>query len=429
MPTAIAMPRLGMTMREGTVVDWRVRPGQSVARGETLLVIESEKAEVEIESPAVGFLRHIYVEEGGTVPCGTLLAALTPSADEPFDPEAFRAASGAVGAQAAAAPRPQAAPRAPSAAVAEPAAPPATPAARRSARELGIDLARVEGTGPGGRIVREDVEAFAERLESRIPVGDGISLEVKTVGEGTPVVLLPGFGTDLTAFARQMPVLADRYRVVAVNPRGVGVSDAPDQELYSVASAAEEAAALVKEGAHWIGASLGAAVALELAFRRPEAVRSLVLLTPFVKVTGRLLAVTEAWCLLAAEARAELAASALVPWLFSSGHLASPQRRQRTVRALAEIVPRISPAALRRWMAGLRDWSGSREHDLSRLTPPTLVVGAGEDLLTPGAEKLAEAIPKARGMVIPDTGHAVALEAAEAINEAILQHLSEYSPA
>jgi pimeloyl-ACP methyl ester carboxylesterase len=428
MTTAIAMPRLGMTMREGTVVSWRVRAGQSVARGETLLVIESEKAEVEIESPEAGFLRHIYVEEGVTVACGTLLAALTLNADEPFDPEAFRAASGPVGAQAAEAPRPQVVPPAPSAALRESAPPPATPAARRSARELGIDLARLEGTGPGGRIVREDVEAFAARLESRMPVGQGVSLEVKAVGEGTPVVLIPGFGTDFTAFARQMPVLAERHRVVAVNPRGVGVSDAPDQELYGVAHAAEEVAALVQEGAHWIGASLGAAVALELAFRRPEAVRSLVLLTPFVKATGRLLAVTEAWCLLAAEAPAELAASALVPWLFSSGHLAPPPRRQRAVRALAEILPRISPAALRRWMAGLQDWSGSREDDLSRLTSPTLVVGAGEDLLTPGAEKLAE-VPKARGVVIPGAGHAVALEAAEAVNEVILQHLSEYSSA
>ena len=85
MATAVGMPRLGMTMEEGVVVEWLVSPGGLVERGAPLLVIESEKAEVEIEATISGVLRHIFVEPGETVPCGTLLAAIADSADEPFD--------------------------------------------------------------------------------------------------------------------------------------------------------------------------------------------------------------------------------------------------------------------------------------------------------------------------------------------------------
>jgi pyruvate/2-oxoglutarate dehydrogenase complex dihydrolipoamide acyltransferase (E2) component len=87
------MPKLGMTMREGIVVEWRAHVGAHVTKSTVLLVIESEKAEIEIEAPGEGFLRHIYVEAGATVPCGTLLAVVTETDDEPFT-RAFRAAHG-----------------------------------------------------------------------------------------------------------------------------------------------------------------------------------------------------------------------------------------------------------------------------------------------------------------------------------------------
>ncbi|RMF24588.1 MAG: hypothetical protein D6760_02970, partial [Deltaproteobacteria bacterium] len=91
MATAIVMPRLGMTMKEGTVIEWRAAVGDSVAKGDVILLIESEKAEAEIEAPISGVLRHIYVEPERTVPSGTLLAAMTETADEPFDAGVFEA--------------------------------------------------------------------------------------------------------------------------------------------------------------------------------------------------------------------------------------------------------------------------------------------------------------------------------------------------
>ncbi|HWP64692.1 MAG TPA: lipoyl domain-containing protein, partial [Candidatus Limnocylindria bacterium] len=86
----LAMPKLGMTMTEGRVVAWPVSVGARVEKGAVVLVIETEKSEVEIEAPASGYLRHVYVEADRSVPCGTLLAALTSTPDAPFDADAFR---------------------------------------------------------------------------------------------------------------------------------------------------------------------------------------------------------------------------------------------------------------------------------------------------------------------------------------------------
>jgi len=111
--TPIAMPKLGMSMQEGRVVAWPLPLGARVERGQTVVVIESEKAEVEIEATASGLLRHLYVAVDETVPCGTLLGAITETASEPFDAEAFRAAHDRP--IAAAAPAREAAKRAPTA--------------------------------------------------------------------------------------------------------------------------------------------------------------------------------------------------------------------------------------------------------------------------------------------------------------------------
>src|SRR5207245_4478449 len=146
-------------LREGRVVSWLLPGGARVGKGAVVLVIESEKAEVEIEAPAAGVLRHVYVPEGETVPSGTLLAAITETADEPFDAEAFRRVHDRPEA-AAAGPVPAAA-VAGGGSVRRTAETPVTPAARALARRLGVEPAQVPGTGPGGRGARGDGAARA----------------------------------------------------------------------------------------------------------------------------------------------------------------------------------------------------------------------------------------------------------------------------
>lgn len=426
-PTAIAMPKLGMTMREGIVVEWRATPGAHVAKGAVLLVIESEKAEIEVETPGEGYLRHIYVEAGATVPCGTLLAVVTETDDEPFDAEAFRAAHGpAVQATpaTAGAPKTDTAARGPAAAR-DTGEAPATPAARRLAKERGIDLSRLAGSGPGGRITREDVEALADRLAARLEVAPGVHLDVAASGSGPPVLLIPGFGTDASAFAPQIPRLAEKYRVLAMNPRGLGFSDAPESERYDVATAAADAAKIIGETpAHVVGASLGAATAIELALQRPELVRSLTLITPLLSTTARLEAVMEAWCALATAGDRDVLARFLAPWMFSERTLKDRDKRERIVRALGQTAGAVRADVLRRWAKGAAAWSGSRAQDLVSITAPTLVVAAGADLLTPDAAAIADAIPRAKLMTIEGAGHAVAIEDPVAVTCEILGQLS-----
>jgi 3-oxoadipate enol-lactonase len=153
-------------------------------------------------------------------------------------------------------------------------------------------------------------------------------------------------------------------------------------------------------------------------------VRSLVLVTPFVQAAPRLLAVLQAWSRLAREVGAGSLAHALLPWFFASQTLADPKTVERLARGLGETLGRVSFATLERSARGLRAWSGSRPQDLQRIAIPTLVIAGAEDLLTPDAATLAQRIPEARCLVVPNAGHAVGLEAAELVNPAILEHLA-----
>lgn len=136
------MPKLGADMDRGKVVAWRKGPGDPVAKGEIVADVETDKADIEVESFAEGTFERILVEPGRWVPIGTPIAIIRAPGEAP--------AAGPVNAPG---PPPQAA--------AAPAvsAPPCSPAARRRAEELGVDLTGVKGTGPGGRITIPDVEA------------------------------------------------------------------------------------------------------------------------------------------------------------------------------------------------------------------------------------------------------------------------------
>ena len=154
------MPQMGYDMQQGTVVRWIKKEGDEVARGEPIAEIETDKAVVEMESTGAGILRKIVAPEGTTANVGEVIG-IVGSADEEIGDLEVAAPAPAAAAPSAPAPKATAVEARPAPAeVAEVKEIKASPVARRLAEERGIDLSQVTGTGPGGRIVREDVEAF-----------------------------------------------------------------------------------------------------------------------------------------------------------------------------------------------------------------------------------------------------------------------------
>ena len=160
MATSIVMPQMGYDMHEGKVVRWLKKEGEEVTRGEVIAEIETDKATVEYEAYTGGVMAKIVAEEGVAIPVGGLIAVMTaPGEAIPED-----ILTDAAIASAAASPAPAAAaveaPESPIPAAAAPADTEevrASPLARRLAKERGFDLATITGTGPGGRITEADI--------------------------------------------------------------------------------------------------------------------------------------------------------------------------------------------------------------------------------------------------------------------------------
>jgi pyruvate dehydrogenase E2 component (dihydrolipoamide acetyltransferase) len=171
MANRVLMPKGSDTMTEGKVLKWLKKEGDPVSSGDALLEIETDKVNMEVEAVGSGVLRKVLVPEGSVVPVGELLALVAaPNEDisTVLNPPAAAKAPPSV-----AAPPEEPAPAAPAPAP-QPAAQPgavggrilASPIARRMASEAGLDLSRVAGSGPAGRIIRSDVERAARELHA-----------------------------------------------------------------------------------------------------------------------------------------------------------------------------------------------------------------------------------------------------------------------
>lgn len=155
------MPLLGADMEQGTLVEWRVHPGDRVARGDIVALVETEKGLIEVEIFASGVVESIVVEAGATVPVGAVLASIR-SDGEPISVEPPRTAPPA----AVPVPLPPSSVAPPSPKAITPGTPSphvrVSPLARRVAADLHIDLATVQGTGEAGTITKADVERAAK---------------------------------------------------------------------------------------------------------------------------------------------------------------------------------------------------------------------------------------------------------------------------
>jgi pyruvate dehydrogenase E2 component (dihydrolipoamide acetyltransferase) len=162
------MPILGADMTEGKVVSWLKHPGDRIERGEIIVEIETDKANVEVECYTPGTLEQLLVAEDEAVAVGTPLARIKADVEEKPPATTIKPGPLAPTAPTApAAPTSQGPTRAPSVEHGERQR--VSPAARQLAEQLGVDFAGVTGTGPGGRITREDVEAAATSRTTAVP--------------------------------------------------------------------------------------------------------------------------------------------------------------------------------------------------------------------------------------------------------------------
>ncbi len=160
MATEVILPMLGETMNEGTIVAWAKQEGDPVRPGDVLYSVESDKATLDVEAQASGFLRRILAPAGATVPVLSAVALITATMDESVSGIAAAASP------AAATPSPSRAPtHATLASAPLPAGRPfASPRARKAALARGLDLRRIRGSGPGGRIVERDLAGGVQAL-------------------------------------------------------------------------------------------------------------------------------------------------------------------------------------------------------------------------------------------------------------------------
>ena len=172
MAVDVVMPQMGESIFEGTITRWLKKPGDKVERDEPLFEISTDKVDAEIPSPSAGVLKEIKIPEGQTVPIQTVVAVIDGAGAAAASAPAPATTPAPAKAPAAPAPAPQPVAAKPATAAPAPAAPAAAPAAsaatnerihssplvRRMAKEHGIDLASLEGTGAGGRITKEDME-------------------------------------------------------------------------------------------------------------------------------------------------------------------------------------------------------------------------------------------------------------------------------
>jgi pyruvate dehydrogenase E2 component (dihydrolipoamide acetyltransferase) len=159
------MPKLSDSMQEGKIIAWKVKPGARVREGDVLAEVESDKATMELECFHSGVLSKVVHGDGSEVPVGEVIGYIDPEA-KGAGPEKQRPAAGPPAQEPAPKEKPPEAPKAPT-----PRPAPATagaetrfaasPRARKLAQEKGIDLSRAKGSGPGGRIIAQDVEALA----------------------------------------------------------------------------------------------------------------------------------------------------------------------------------------------------------------------------------------------------------------------------
>ena len=235
-----------------------------------------------------------------------------------------------------------------------------------------------------------------------VSVSDGCRVTYDVSGQGEALLLIPGLGGAASFWSDIVPLLADRYRVIAFDHRGTGRSDRPEG-AYSISRIAGDAIEVLKaeniDAAHVVGHSTGGMVAQYMAIDAPGLVKTLVISGSWEKPDARFRAMFEARLAVLREAGPRIYQKLTHAIGFPAGFLdENKELLQRAVDNAAAALSPLSAAEARIEMLLIDE----RSNDLSKITAPTLVIGATDDALIPFAHSrtLAAMIPGARLAVI-----------------------------
>jgi pimeloyl-ACP methyl ester carboxylesterase/biotin carboxyl carrier protein len=290
-PIEVILPKVDMDMSHGTLAVWHVVEGETVKKGAPLFDIETDKAAMEVEAPATGSLHHVTAKPGDKVPVGAVVGWIYPEglavgpAPKSVDAEPIPVA----GTESVIPHKP--------ASLGETSTnlgKRATPAARKAARDSGFNLSEVMGTGPLGRIQRDDVTSLLSRHASpslsepsvltQWTQGAGPLAISRRKGEGKPLVLLHGFTADSQSWAPFEKALGPTRPLIRIDLPGHGKSPKRQvrnfQDLSRMIVEAFDEATRGENEVHLVGHSLGAALALALADIRGRRIASLTLIAP-----------------------------------------------------------------------------------------------------------------------------------------------------
>lgn len=444
MAVEVILPKVDMDMETGQISRWYAKDGDTVTKGQLLFEIETDKAAMEVDAPASGILGDVSAAEGAVVPVGQAVAWIYAEGEERKGGNATAAETAIVAEAAVSAPITSVAlPEVTLAPVvlAEDSGVRATPLARRLAREAGLDLNTVAGSGPKGRIQKKDVEACLATVAPAAGVTQPVAIPAprpvavsQTEGilnttwlrQGEagylPIVLIHGFASDLNSWRMLLagsdlrnPVLALDLPAHGQSPRYV-----PDS-IDTIAAAVETTLTAHNVGSCiLVGHSMGGAVATVTAARGFTDVRSLVLISSAglgPQING---------AFLEGLVRAKSEAS-VTPWLkelFADEALLSKAFINATVAQANDAELRNAQAGMAAQLCTDGTQTFEIRSSLAQLNIPVRLIFGAQDRIIPVAH--ASGLPGEIGVhVFQKCGHMPQIEQ----RDAVLRIISECSKA
>ena len=417
MAAEVIMPKVDMDMTAGKITVWHVDEGGWVNKGDVIFEIETDKAAMEVESEAEGFL-HFRLDEGNEVPIGAPVAWLFAKGEEVEGP----VTSPENLAEVVTVEKFEAPPNTAFYSIESIEGQRATPKARKLARDTGIDLTTVAGTGPRGRVQAMDIEGHSanEPLSSETTEGPLANNHSK-VGEGDQIVLLHGFASDALSW-RLVESVLENHNIIRIELPGHGKSPKLGlRDFADLVSHVQKAFdALATDRVHLVGHSLGGAIALALVDSRPENVASLTLFAPAClgpEVNGDVLQ-----CICRANE-----AKSLEPWLKLLVHdesLITERYVRLTLRSREDPVLRAAQLSYANILFSGGIQAFDLRAELVRVKVPTKIIWGKNDQVIPWQHAL-QASGNMALHLFEDIGHMPHIEAAAAVGKLIADNVEK----